>query len=277
MCAAMDEPHNLTIVSSLREDDEHFDVSSSEAMTKLAAAEDRHFWHATRNRLITQRLRRLGIGPGARFLELGCGGGCVSAHLSRQGYDVVGIEGHASLARRAALRAPTARFYAKDLSVGGVGDLAPEPFDAVGLFDVIEHLDDPKAALEAALDSCKTGGFVTGTVPALQSLWSRIDEVSGHRLRYDRGGLRSLCESIGGARVHEVTYFNRCLVPLLRIQRSTLRSGDAGAQLAENLSVPIAPLNVGLYALVWLEQQAAPLLDRTPLAGASLWFALEKR
>jgi 2-polyprenyl-3-methyl-5-hydroxy-6-metoxy-1,4-benzoquinol methylase len=41
-------------------------------------------------------------------------------------------------------------------------------FDAVGLFDVIEHLDDPGSALRLALRLAKLGGFVVGTVPALR-------------------------------------------------------------------------------------------------------------
>ena len=43
-----------------------------------------------------------------------------------------------------------------------------------------------------------------------------------------------------------------------------------------NLDVPRTPINEALYYLVRAEHRAADLLDRTPLPGASLWFALEK-
>lgn len=37
-----------------------------------------------------------------------------------------------------------------------------------------------------------------GSVPALMGLWSEVDEVSGHRLRYDIRGLRNMLSSIDG-------------------------------------------------------------------------------
>lgn len=272
----MARPQNLTVLSSLAENDDHYDVSGTEFLENLARTEDRHFWSLSRNRLIQENLGALGVTPPATFLELGCGGGCVSAHLSRAGYEVTGIEGHAALAERAALRAPAARFYAYDLSKG-IAALDLPRFDAVGLFDVIEHLDDPRRALEGAAEACKPGGMVVGTVPALRSLWSEIDTLSGHRLRYERDDLTRLCQSVPGVQLRDVRYFNRALVPLMWLQRRTLKGGSQNARAAENLKVPPAPINTVLGLVVSAEQRAAGLLRRTPIPGASLWFALEKR
>ncbi|MFO0612723.1 MAG: class I SAM-dependent methyltransferase [Polyangiaceae bacterium] len=269
----MSGPENLTIISPLREDDDRYDLRSQALMTKLAAAGDGHFWNRTRNLFIEHRLRSLGVRPGARVLDLGCGGGCVSRHLSNAGYDVVGVEGHAALGRRAAQRAPRAKFYVLD--IGTMRDrLAPKDFDVVGMFDVIEHLDDPLRALADALAACRPGGLVVGTVPALQSLWSSLDEISGHRLRYERGNLLELCERVPSGHVLEVNYFFRSLVPLLWLQRRAMKK-EAEAPYSE-LDVPPAPINMALSAMVRLEHSLGKLLDKTPLPGGCLWFAIQR-
>jgi SAM-dependent methyltransferase len=61
--------------------------------------------------------------------------------------------------------------------------------DVVCLLDVIEHLDDPVAALREANRAVKPGGLVIVNVPAHQWLWSASDEVLGHRRRYTRSML----------------------------------------------------------------------------------------
>jgi hypothetical protein len=85
-----------------------------------------------------------------------------------------------------------------------------------------------------------------------------------------------LLEGVNGASVIEIAPFFRSLVPLLWIQRRFVgRRGDA-AGAVQNLSVPNWPLNAALFSMVTLEHRLATLLDRAPLPGASLWFALSK-
>lgn len=273
---SMREPmaNAIRVVSELPADEPSFDVSGSD-VPALLAAEERHFWHRTRNRIIERRLAAHGVRPGARFLELGCGAGCVAAHLSRAGYDVTGVEGHRRLLEVAATRAPRASFWLHDLR-RGVDELPDREFDAAALFDVVEHLDDPLAALSAAARCVRPGGLVVGTVPALMSLWSAIDEHSGHKLRYTRATLRALLDRVPGARVVEIAPFNRVLVPLLWIQRRIVgrRGDDAGA--TANLSVPPWPVNEALAAAVGVEQRLARWIDRTPIEGSSIWFAVRR-
>ena len=135
-----------------------FDVSDGRAMAALREAEDRHFWHQARNAFIAERLTLLGVKQAGRFVELGCGGGCVSAHLSAVGFDVVGVDGHRDLVEQAAARAPRASFWVHDLS-RGVGELPAERFDAAGLFDVLEHLSEPLLALKDACSMVHENGL----------------------------------------------------------------------------------------------------------------------
>jgi SAM-dependent methyltransferase len=241
----------------------------------LLRAENTHFWHRARNQFILQKLAKLAISPGGSLLELGCGGGAVSAALAQSGYRVTGVDGHRALIELAEKRATGARFLCRDLRApGGVPELTGETFEAVGWFDVLEHLDDPLTALETSLGFLDSGGYVVGTVPALMALWSPVDERAGHKTRYDQSSLGRLVSRVRGARVVEVAPFFRALVPLLWAQRRWVgRKGVSGASEA-NLRVPRWPLNNALFALATIEHSVFGGV--TALPGASLWFALRK-
>ncbi|MCU0655363.1 MAG: class I SAM-dependent methyltransferase [Polyangiaceae bacterium] len=274
MSAAL--PPNLRVLSSLSPDHARFDLSSERFVAALHRAEDAHFWHRARNALIARRLRALGAPPPARLLDLGCGSGCVSAHLAALGYQVTGVDGHLPLLRQAAARAPDARFLLHDLAQG-VEALSTEHPDIVGLFDVIEHLVSPGEALQRALSLLRPGGLLVGTVPAMMALWSPVDEQAGHVLRYERGQLAALLEGVEGARVLEVAPFNRLLVPMMWVQRRlVVKQGDAAATSERNLAVPPAPVNEALRGALQAEDRLSPWLDRLPVPGASLWFALAR-
>ncbi|MET0595113.1 MAG: class I SAM-dependent methyltransferase [Polyangiaceae bacterium] len=273
--------HSAGPSSELAPDDSSFDISDEADVGALLAAEESHFWHRARNRFIRGKIADLGKKPPARVLELGCGAGCVSSDLARAGYDVIGIDGHRSLLAVACTRAPQARFFCHDLR-RGLPDLERGSFDVVALFDVIEHLDDPLRALSDAASLAKPGGYVVGTVPALMSLWSSIDEHAGHKIRYSQQTLAETLAGVRGAHVTEIAPFFRSLVPLVWLQRRML--GRAGrtdrsehvAASVQNLRVPPLPINAGLLAMANAEHALARAVPRLSLPGASLWFALAR-
>jgi SAM-dependent methyltransferase len=268
-------PNNLQILSELPEHDEGFSVRERRALLALAQAEDQHFWHRTRNLWISDRLRAWGTVPPATILELGCGGGCVSAHLNQHGYTVTGVEGHAVLAQQAALRAPEAHFFVCDLEKDAK-TLPQQHYDAVAMFDVLEHLDDPRSALELAAHYTRPGGLIVGTVPALQWLWSQVDVQAGHRLRYEREDLKELLSSLPGLQVLEVMPFNRWLVPVMWMQRKFVVRNSVAETSEQNFKVPQKPINLTLYALTRLEHHLAQAGHWQRGWGSSLWFAIRK-
>ena len=60
--------------------------------------------------------------------------------------------------------------------------------------DVIEHIDDDRAALASIAARLKPGGKLLMTVPAHQWMWSAHDVANHHQRRYSKRGLRQLIE-----------------------------------------------------------------------------------
>ncbi|MCS6899515.1 MAG: class I SAM-dependent methyltransferase [Myxococcales bacterium] len=270
-------PPNLRVLSSLPSDHSGFDLSSDRFVHALHRAEEGHFWYRARNAFLARHLAFLGASPPDRILDLGCGSGCVAAHLARLGYRVTGVDGHLPLLRCAAQRAPEASFLLHDLAQGVAPLQTDGGTDIVGLFDVIEHLDDPALALRQALSLLRPGGLLVGTVPAMMALWSQVDVQAGHRLRYDPEGLHRLLASISGGWLLEILPFHRILVPMIWLQRRlVVKENDAAATSERNLAIPPAPINWALEAALRWEDALHPWLCRMPLPGASLWFALRK-
>jgi SAM-dependent methyltransferase len=262
---------NIEVIGELPPDHEGYDVSDAELISALSLAESKHFWHLSRNEFITRRLRKAGAEPGSTFLELGCGGGVVAAALAAEGYEVTGVDGHLPRVAEAAQRAPQSRFIVKDLRLGldGLGT----GFDSVGLFDVIEHLDDPMDVLRSATALLRPGGLLVGTVPALMSLWSEVDVVSGHRLRYDLRSMRDLLSQVPGIDTIEVKYFNRMLVAPMWVVRRKTTEGDTKDTIVRQLTPPRPWVNATALAAFRAEHLSGPVLDAARIPGSSLWFA----
>ena len=119
--------------------------------------------------------RRLGLGPGDRLLDLGCGFGRHAYGALRRGADVVACDlGHAELAEVrsmvAALRA------AGEIPAGAIGTavgadarrlpFADGAFDRIIAAEILEHIVDDGAAVTELARLLRPGGTLAVTVPA---------------------------------------------------------------------------------------------------------------
>jgi 2-polyprenyl-3-methyl-5-hydroxy-6-metoxy-1,4-benzoquinol methylase len=246
---------------------------SSRAIELLWKMEERHFWHKARNRWIHRALKAGGVRSRAAILEVGCGSGAVSTFLHSRGYDVTGIDTAASLVRKAHERCAAATFIVGDISKVPASRL----FDVVGLFDVLEHLDRPEDLLRACFPHARPGSLFIATVPAQRVLHTVIDDLSGHKRRFEAGELAALFGRVGLREIEE-----RAIFRLTAAFQSYARRSAAGIQTAstltaeaveslwiDNFTIPSAPVNWVLESLCAVERCLA--FDRAKnRQGASL-------
>ena len=97
---------------------------------------------------------------GARVLDVGCGGGLLSEAMARAGADVTAIDLADDLVRVARLHALEGG-VAIDYRVQAVEALAaeaPGSFDVVTCMEMLEHVPDPGAIIQACAALLKPGG-----------------------------------------------------------------------------------------------------------------------
>ena len=249
---------SLLILPGLEHSEDDFSLSPA-IIESLWRMEERHFWHAARNEWIRAVLERHGAFAPAQVLEVGCGSGAVSCYLQRLGYQVTGVDTAERLVRKAASRCPAATFVAGD--VARLPAQCRGPYPVIGFFDVLEHLAAPEKLLESALRFAAPNALVVATVPALRRLHSVVDDLSGHKRRYETGELARLLSSAGAVNVSEYGIF-RLLLPQLRRHRTAseanLRAGSDAATrvMLDNLRIPPAPVNSLLRGICTLERLA---------------------
>jgi SAM-dependent methyltransferase len=238
----------------------------------LFAAGERHFWFRHRNALLAAVVRREArrLGGIVRLLEVGCGAGNVLAGLERlvPAVTLLGLDLHLE-------RLACARRHARCGLVQG--DVRRPPFAAatrfelVGLFDVLEHLDDDGEALRALLPLVAPQGRLLLTVPAGPQLWSVVDEQAGHRRRYRAEPLRALLAS-AGFEVEYLTPFMAPLYPLVRLARAVASRRRDDQAVASELRV-VPGFNELCAALLWPERLPVARRWRLPWGSSLLAVA----
>lgn len=238
-----------------------------------ALAEARHFWFRGFRAFVTPLVRRAVRGKtDVRILDCGCGTGANLAQLSRfgraYGFDVSDVG--ARFARQAG-RPSVAR-----ASVTA----APFPtavFDLVTSFDVLYSLEerDERAAVSEMFRLLKPGGFAIVNVAALDFLTGDHSVLSRERRRYTRSSLRGLLEEAGFSIVR-LTYTNATLVPPLAVLRAIQRRRGLApeSEAQREISVPPAPINGLLTAVLWLESLFVRQFD-APFGSSLLCLALK--
>jgi len=141
--------------------------------------------------LIDRSLRTLP--PDVRtVLEIGAGAGAIGARLARR-YEYIGLEPDPAAYSLAAERLGPERVLCGDSS-----SLDPlTEFDLVCGFEVLEHIEDDRAALRDWRARLHDGGYLALSVPARPRRFGAHDRVVGHYRRYDARTLKRLLEECG--------------------------------------------------------------------------------
>jgi SAM-dependent methyltransferase len=242
----------------------------------LPEVEERHFWFVARRETILEQLRRWVPDLATRPLfDVGCGSGGLLSFLESQGVPLQGAcDAYAEGLRiaRSRCRAPLVL-----VDEGRKPPLGPG-YSMLGLFDVLEHLDDDVGTLAWLASRLAPGGVLVLTVPAHPSLFDEMDVLARHRRRYRRGELR---EKLAGAglEVRALTHFMSPLVPAILLGRGLgrlLRLGGASASARRDAELRVVPgLNALALGVLRLERRLGRFV-KLPL-GSSLLAVAARR
>jgi len=209
-------------------------------------------------------LRAAGVPPGGRVLDAGAGRGRLVAALRRAGFAATGIE-------PSARGADSASAAGRPVSRAGIEEHSASGLDAVVLWHVLEHLDEPAEALRRVGAWLRPGGVVLAGVPNLGSVqaaiagegWLHFD-VPRHRVHLTSRGLEALFAGAGlapGRVEHMVWEHNPAAMWMALLTRAGMTPGFPFHLLKRNVparprdlallgaGLPLAPVAVALEAL----------------------------
>jgi SAM-dependent methyltransferase len=132
---------------------------------------------------------------GGEVLEVGAGIGSTTTALHNgTALRWVCLEPDPSLAFRLRNRLrSTPERASSEILVGSVRTLTARPcFDCVLYVDVLEHIEDDRAEVQAASRLVRPNGYIVILSPAHHWLFSEFDRSIGHLRRYDRADMRAL-------------------------------------------------------------------------------------
>ena len=235
--------------------------------------------------MLTVDFDRLGVRPGDRVLDMGCGAGRHAFELYRRGTDVVAFDQDADelpkvadmfAAMRAAHEVPDGADA--DTKQGDALQLpfADGEFDRVVAAEVLEHIPEDDTAIAELVRVLRPGGSIALTVPRwFPELvnWALSDEyhaphvVGGHLRIYREGVLRGRLEAAGleaydrhhAHGLHAPYWWLKCAVgvenaehPLVKRYHDLLvlemTTNPLPVQLAERVLQPLIGKSLVLYA-----------------------------
>jgi SAM-dependent methyltransferase len=175
------------------------DVSyPADAHRYLYSVEENSFWFKHRNNCIVSILQRF---PHKHYIiDVGGGNGYVSLGIQNAGFKIIMLESGSDGVMNAQKRGIRYIFHTTFQDA----NFPDSSVDSIGLFDVLEHIEDDHTFLTIAHKCMKQGGRLYITVPAHRYLWSWMDTQAGHFRRYS---IASLTKLLGKSRF-KVTYIS---------------------------------------------------------------------
>ena len=182
-------------------------------------------------------------GLSGRILDVGCSSGLFLELARREGWQAQGVE----LSERAVESAR--QNFGLNVFCGTLAQarFPDASFDAVTLWDVVEHFDDPKADLAEVARVTRPGGVLVICTPNCTSLFHGVAHLV-HRLTL--GHARRLLQLLYPDK-HNTYFTPRTLGKLLLLTGFSLfRRDEWGAHIGRWLRAPVSlPLRLGAQAL----------------------------
>jgi SAM-dependent methyltransferase len=234
-------------------------------------AEQSHFWFRGFRQYMRPALARATAGlANPRILDCGCGTGSnlemLRPYGNAVGFDLNGV---------GTVFAKTHGHRVARASIAEI-PFRSGTFDLVTSFDVFQVLPDAveQAAIMEMARVLKPGGRLLLHVAALEMLHGKHSVLSEEQRRYTPARLRSIVES-ADFRIERLTFDHLTLLPMMLPVRAwhrlTAKDGVVAAGEGE-ITVPIAPVNALLTALVSLEALALRAVDM-PIGSSLMCLA----
>jgi SAM-dependent methyltransferase len=255
----------LMFAPALARETAGYDAALFEAHGGSAA--EQSFWTGARSALLVWAMSRYAAGC-RRFCEIGCGTGAVLAEFERAFPDMELVGAETLLDGLRAARRKLARTVLMQLD--GRDIPFEEEFDAIGAFDVIEHIADDLGVLRSMARALRPGGALLLTVPQHPFLFGPADVSARHVRRYTARGLTAQVEQIG-LRVECVTSFVSILFPAMAAIRLLSKWRGGAYDSAEEFK--IGPFNQLFARIMSVERWTIRQGLRWPMGGSLLLVA----
>lgn len=165
------------------------------------------FWAQARSAIIGSICRKYEL---QSLIEIGAGSGLMATNLRKMGVSVCAIEPlQKGVEVLANLGVPTiwSDWQSAERHV------LPQP--ALGLFDVIEHVENDADFLSSVSSKLAPGGLLLVTVPQHKWLFSNYDITLGHFRRYSSNSIRDLAQKTGLEIIEKRSIFTFLILPAL--------------------------------------------------------------
>lgn len=167
------------------------------------------FWFDHRNNVIAEGVKK--HNQGKLFVDIGGGNGFVSKRLQDEGIDVVLLEPGEVGTLNAKKRG------LKNIICSTLEDAKfhQDSLDSVGIFDVVEHIENEISFLKQINYFLNADGLIYITVPAFKFLWSKEDNDAGHFRRYTLTELTGILDQCGFKVIYATYIFSILIAPIL--------------------------------------------------------------
>lgn len=167
--------------------------------------------------------------PGSRVLDIGCAGGAFLKAAQRYGYQVVGLEVSKSLAQRCRDRG----FQVEEGSLEHTH--SKDGFDLICLWDVLEHVTDPRTLLKKCHNLLKQDGILLVNYPDAGTWQAKLSGknfwwfLSVHLHYFDRHSINKILNLESFTLISRKRHFQRLelgyLIEVMRIYSPVLAKG----------------------------------------------------
>ena len=174
--------------------------------------EDTSFWFKHRNNCIKTVIEK--FASTKTLFDIGGGNGYTAKALENADIQTVLVEPGISGVLNAQKRG------VKNLVCATLKNakFRPDSIPNLGLFDVLEHIEDDSAFLHELHSVLQADGKLFITVPAFNFLWSEDDKLAGHFRRYTMSSLKKTALKAGFDVVYASYFFSVLTLPVFLLR-----------------------------------------------------------